>query len=76
MAEERGVSLAYYNPNFTEIWTNVMDFTGVPRHVKYIHAMGMFKKTRSVVEAMEDRVEMDYPDQYFRIINLLRTNQI
>jgi hypothetical protein len=76
MAEARGVPIACYNPDFTEIWTNVMDFTGVPRHVKYIHAVGKLKKTRSVVEAMEDRLEMDYPDQYFRIMNLLRTNQI
>ena len=76
MAEQRGLKINLYNPLFEQIWAEISDFTRVPSKVKYIHTIGKLKKSRYIIEAMEDRLAMDYPEHYFRIMNLLRTNQI
>jgi hypothetical protein len=76
MAEERKLKITCYNPLFEQIWAEVSDFSRVPSAVKYIHTIGKLKKSRYVIEAMEDRLAMDYPEYYSRIINLLRTHQI
>ncbi len=76
LAEERGESITYYNPNFVRYWNELADFTSVPGKVKYIHVIGKLKKEKHVVECLEYRLQRDFPDYYYRIIHLLKTNQI
>jgi hypothetical protein len=76
LAESCGEKLTYYNPGFVRFWNDIADFTCIPSKSKYIHAMGIFKRTRSTVDALEDYVRDHYPDFYFNLMNLLRTNQI
>lgn len=76
MSEERGQHVSYFKPRFTYFWYDFADYTGIPERIKYIHTPGTLKLERSVAEALEYRVLRDYPEYYYRIMNLIRTNHI
>ena len=76
LAEDRGQKLTYFNPKFVRFWNDIADFTRVPSKTKYIHAMGIFKSSRFTVDGLEDYLRNHYPDFYYNLIHLLRTNQI
>jgi len=76
LAEEKNIEIRYYNPNFVRFWNDISDFTTVPSRTKYIHTMGAIKKSRHTIDGLEYQLQSRYPDDYFRLIKLLRTNQI
>jgi len=73
---EKGEAVTCYNPDFVFYWSDITDFTGIPNKTKYIHAIGALKRDRHVIDALEYRLQADYPTYYDRIMNLVRTNQI
>lgn len=76
LAEERNEKLSLYKPDYVSFWHDLTDFTGVPNRVKYIHTIGDRKKQKQIVESLEYHLLLNYPEYYFKIINLLRTNKI
>lgn len=48
------------------------DFTGVPAKVRYIHTMAGYKKLKHIEDQLRDRLQLEYPEHYFRINDLLR----
>ncbi|WP_299285988.1 DUF6734 family protein [uncultured Mucilaginibacter sp.] len=52
------------------------DFTAVPYNKQYLHVLGVFKRDKTVCEQMADRLRLDYPEYYYRIINLFKKNRI
>lgn len=76
LAEEKSKKVRYYNDDKDFLWHVFADYTGIPGRTKYIHTPGGLKKERYLVEALEHRLQKDYPDCYYRIMHLIRSNQI
>jgi len=52
------------------------DFNEIPHNKKYLHLIGTYKRHKSVCEQMANRLRLDYPEYYYRIIALFKTNHI
>ena len=52
------------------------EFAGVPTRTKFIHLLGFYKTFFHVSERLESRFRMDYPEYYYRIIELLKKGEI
>jgi len=52
------------------------DFTKVPFERRYLHLLGSFKKSKFVCEHMANRLRLDFPEYYYRIISLLKNRDI
>ena len=51
------------------------DFVDVPHNKHYLHLLGDYKRIRSVCEQMANRLREDYPEYYYRIIALFKSNK-
>lgn len=72
LAEEKGLELRYFDAG-----SHLSDdYTGIPSTTKYIHRPGKWKQEKYFTSCMEYRLLTDYPDHYFRIMNLLKTSEI
>jgi hypothetical protein len=76
LSEARGETVACYNPSFVFFWSDITDYTGIPNKTKFIHTIGALKKDKHITDALEYRLQTDYPAYYYRILGLVRTNQI
>ncbi|HEY8894692.1 MAG TPA: DUF6734 family protein [Niastella sp.] len=76
LAEDKEAPVCYLRNRLVLFWYDIADFTGVPVRTEYIHLIGNFKRTKRVLDQLEHRLLLDYPEYYFRIMNLIRTNQI
>jgi len=76
LVEEEGETISYFHEDFAFFWNDIADFTGVPGSTKYIHTCGAIKNDKHIIAALEYRLQTDYPEFYYRITNLIRTNQI
>jgi len=57
-------------------YTGFGEFNEVPYNLQYLHLLGTFKRDRVVCEQMANRLRLDYPEYYYRIIELFKTNQV
>ena len=76
LSEESNEQLQFYNPHFIRYWNDLADFTKVPHENRYLHLIGKSKKDKHIVRSLEYRLQTEYPRYYYRILNLIRTNQI
>jgi len=76
IAEEKQTPIRYLKDDPDFMWHTCTDFTGVPAQSTYIHTPGSLKKDRTIGGMLEQRLLLDHPDHYYRILHLLRTNQI
>lgn len=52
------------------------DFARVPYEKHYLHLLGSYKKNEFVCKQMANRLRQDYPDYYYRIIELFKKNKL
>ena len=52
------------------------DFTKVPYEKHYLHLLGNYKKNDYFCKQMADRLRQDYPEYYYRIIELFKKNNM
>lgn len=73
MAQAEQVPLAYLlaEPTRAHQFPNLTNFSGLPGRCTYIHLMGG-KKYPTVCEQLEQRVRLDYPEAYYRVLQVLR----
>jgi len=76
LAEEMGIDISYLSSETQIFLSSILDFTGVPKKNEYIHLYSGVKKTKLYVDCLEYRLQKDHPTHYYKIINLLKTNQI
>ncbi|MFH7014941.1 DUF6734 family protein [Flavobacterium sp. FlaQc-47] len=50
------------------------DFSKVPYEKQYLHLLGNYKRNEFVCKQMASRLRQDYPEYYYRIIELFKTN--
>jgi hypothetical protein len=76
MAEEKNVNIEYLTTEFNDAFDGMAELTGVPGKVKYVHPVRPYKQLNYIGELIGYHLQKDYPEHYYRIINLLRTHQI
>lgn len=77
LAEEQKKNITYFKERPENLLCDFADYSGVPEKIKYIHPSGAPNKEELfLMHSLEMRVLTDYPDYYYRLINLLRTNKI
>lgn len=52
------------------------DFLEVPYNKKYLHLHGLYKKNEIICRQLANRLRNDYPEYYYRIINLFKINNL
>lgn len=52
------------------------DFIDVPYSKSYLHLLGDYKRNRSVCDQMASKLRMDYPEYYYRIIELFKSKRV
>ncbi|RUT71802.1 hypothetical protein D0817_03710 [Flavobacterium cupreum] len=52
------------------------DFARVPYEKQYLHLLGNYKKNEFVCKQMAARLRQDYPEYYYRIIDLFKKNKV
>ncbi|WP_202704083.1 DUF6734 family protein [Flavobacterium sp. UGB4466] len=51
------------------------DFARVPYEKQYLHVLGAYKRNEFVCKQMSNRLRQDYPEYYYRIIDLFKRNK-
>lgn len=75
-AEAKQKNIRFLGSQEGRFLTDIVDLTGVPGRTPYVHLYAGHKKGGYFVNAMEHRMIKDHPQHYFRIMKLLKTNQI
>ena len=52
------------------------DFVEVPYNKHYLHLLGDYKRNSTVCTQMANRLRQDYPEYYYRIIALFKSNKV
>ncbi len=52
------------------------DFARVPYEKQYLHLLGSYKRNEFVCKQMAGRLRQDYPEYYYRIIELFKKNNL
>lgn len=52
------------------------DFARVPYEKQYLHLLGSYKRNDFVCKQMASRLRQDYPEYYYRIIQLFKKNNL
>lgn len=76
IAEAKKVPVQFLLRDVNYAFDGLLEFAGVPGVTKYIHCIGLSKKAEHIGVHLARRLQIDYPDWYYRIQNLLYTSQI
>ncbi len=60
-----------YDPSFFEAFAN---FHYLPNNIPFMHALGDYKKNGWVCDQLANRLRLDYPEYYYRIITLIESH--
>jgi hypothetical protein len=77
LAKSEGIKINYLFPPVQDSnYPNYADFHEVPLKRWYIHAMSEYKQNPEVCHHLARRLRMDYPEYYYRIIELCKEEGI
>jgi hypothetical protein len=76
ITQQQGQPVEYCFPLITKDFYSLAEFSGIPSKVQYVHPMGFNKLQPKVGENMANRLRLEFPDYYFRIMNLLNTYEL
>ena len=51
------------------------DFTEVPYNKQFLHLLGVYKRNQFVCDQMAQRLRLEYPEMYYRIIETVQQNK-
>ncbi|ERM80467.1 hypothetical protein P872_21685 [Rhodonellum psychrophilum GCM71 = DSM 17998] len=75
LSSDMGIEVNYlldtvYDPSFFESFAN---FHHLPFKIPFMHALGDYKKNGWVCDQLANRLRLDYPEYYYRIIELFES---
>ena len=78
MAEDQRKKIRFYSEGepVHKFIAKLTDLTGIPDRISYVHLYAGHKKVDYFVDCLEYIMLRDFPEHYYRILNLIRTNQI
>jgi len=73
LAKNKGIEVTYLLEPLTDDFTGtqLISFETAPVKTKYIHPVGSFKKYQQICNLLADTLLLNFPDYYYRIIELL-----
>ncbi|MDB5140968.1 MAG: hypothetical protein JWR12_2884 [Mucilaginibacter sp.] len=75
LANKEGIPVSYYKDIVDDpVFKDYIKFEDFP-HTQMSHPVGNFKKYRHVCDHVAKKLRKDYPDYYYRIINLVRSTK-
>ncbi|MGB5976843.1 MAG: DUF6734 family protein [Cyclobacteriaceae bacterium] len=72
LTQDRDREVTCYTGNVNRQFDGFTDFSGIPGRSAYLHPLDVFKKNPANCEQIAYRLRRDYPQYYYRIIQLLR----
>jgi hypothetical protein len=77
LSTHKGLAVNYlldtvYDPSFFEAFAN---FHYLPNDIAFMHALGDYKKNGWVCDQLANRLRIDYPEYYYRIIGLFESQR-
>lgn len=75
LANSKEIPVNYFFDNPHQ-FDGIAEFFGTPHRVKYVHTLAYYKQIDYISDILEKTLLINYPEQYFRIINLLHNNEI
>jgi hypothetical protein len=76
LAELKEVPVHFVLNDVNYSFDGLTDLTGVPGRVKYVHPVGLYKRSRYIGELVAYHLHESFPDYYFRIVDLLTRYEI
>jgi hypothetical protein len=76
MAEDQGKEISFLLTDVNHAFDGLAEFTGIPNKNKYVHTVGLYKRFNYIGDLLAHRLQLDYPGYYYKIVNLIRTNQL
>ncbi len=71
LSKSKGIGIKYLiEKEFDPTYPNYADFHEIPHQTWYIHAMAEYKQKPEVCHHLARRLRKDFPDYYYRIIDL------
>lgn len=61
------------NQVVTKDYNNLAHFEGVPQITKYVHPVATYKKNRKVCQQMAEVLEAEFPEIFFRIVEVFQS---
>lgn len=74
LAESKGKNITYLLNKVEDNFAGLADFHMLTYYQYYIHALGTYKKFQRIGVCVAERLFIEYPDYYYRIINLFNKN--
>lgn len=76
LSESKSAKVNYLLNNVNQAFDGLCDFITVETKTNYLHALGPFKQQKYIGDQLALRLLLDYPEYYYKIINLIKTNQL
>lgn len=77
LAQEKNIKINYlFDGHNGNNYDAISSFCGVPSKIKYVHLPGSHKKNLAKNAQLENRLKMEFPDYFFKILNLLQLLEI
>lgn len=75
-AKQKNVRVMLPDMNGGEEYWILGDFVEVPHNRKYVHLLGRLKTFRAACDQLANRLRLDYPEYFYRIISLFKRHRI
>ena len=76
LSEEKDIKINCLLKDINHRYDGIADIVSLPHKTAYVHTVGGYKIRKHVEDILSFRLQTDYPEYFYRILNLLRTNQI
>ena len=76
MVKDKGKIVGVLFSEILEDYPNFGDFFEVPHNKQYLHLLGLYKQHKPAYEQMANRLRLDYPEYYYRIIALFKNKKL
>jgi hypothetical protein len=79
LAQQQNKSISYLidlEADFGTTYEGFADFHAVPYQTKFIHTLGDYKKYPQIHQHLAKRLRQDYPDYYYRILQVCQKNEV
>lgn len=74
LGQESNISINYFLPPTVDPgFEGYADFHFLPKKTSFIHALGAYKKNGWTCNQLANRLRLDYPEYYYRIVDLFES---
>jgi hypothetical protein len=76
ITQQQGQPIEYCFHQVNDRFDGLAEFSGIPNKVRYVHPIGLYKRRQEIGEHVANRLRLEFPEYYFKIMNLLNTYEL